>query len=112
MHAFYDRKSTLESLWKLRNGIYDQHMDYLRWLKDIHELDSWMQQKEEDIYSREYGSSLDELNKLMIKQLELEEALQNKDSKISNIKRITLIEGFRALKEKEEEARYDENNPS
>jgi hypothetical protein len=51
-------------------------MDYLRWLKDINELESWMHQKEEDVHSREYGSSLDELDKLMIKQLEMEEALQ------------------------------------
>ena len=81
-------------------------MDYLRWLKDIHELESWMHQKEEDVHSRDYGSSLDELDKLMIKQLEMEEALQNKELKVSDIKRITLIESeFRALKEKEEEAR-------
>ena len=81
-------------------------MDYLRWLKDIHELESWMQLKEEDVHSRDYGSSLDELDKLMIKQLEMEEALQHKELKVSDIKRITLIESeFRALKEKEEEAR-------
>ena len=81
-------------------------MDYLRWLKDIHELESWMQLKAEDVHSRDYGSSLDELDKLMIKQLEMEEALQHKDLKVGSIKRITLIESeFRALKEKEDEAR-------
>ena len=103
---YFNRKSTLVSLWQLRNRIYEQHMDYLRWLKDIHELESWMQLKEEDVHSRDYGSSLDELDKLMIKQLEMEEALQHKELKVSDIKRITLIESeFRALKEKEEEAR-------
>jgi len=67
-----------------------------------------MQLKEEDVHSREYGSSLDELDKLMIKQLEMEEALQNKELKVNDIKRITLIESeFRALKEKEEEARWE-----
>jgi len=103
---FFSRKTSLIGFWELRNRIYEQHMDYLRWLKDIHELESWMYQKEEDVHSREYGSSLDELDKLMIKQLEMEEALQNKELKVNDIKRITLIESeFRALKEKEEEAR-------
>ena len=65
-----------------------------------------MHQKDEDVHSREYGASLDELDKLMIKQLEMEEALQNKDVKVNDIKRITLIESeFQALKQKEEEAR-------
>lgn len=65
-----------------------------------------MHQKDEDVHSREYGTSLDELDKLMIKQLEMEEALQNKEVKVNDIKRITLIESeFQALKQKEEEAR-------
>jgi len=39
-------------------------------------------------------------------QLEMEEALQNKEEKVMDIKRITLIETeFQALKVKEEEAR-------
>ena len=45
----------------------------------------------------------------MIKQLEIEEALLNKDEKINQIKRITMIESeFKALKLKEEEARREE----
>ena len=65
-----------------------------------------MHQKDEDVHSREYGTSLDELDKLMIKQLEMEEASQNKEVKVNDIKRITLIESeFQALKQKEEEAR-------
>ena len=35
------RTNTLSDCWQLRNRIYEQHMDYLRWLKDIHELESW-----------------------------------------------------------------------
>merc|ERR1711997_1213493 len=65
-----------------------------------------MGQKEEDVYSTDYGKTFDELDKLMLKQLEMEEALYNKESKIDGIKRLTLIETeFKALKEKEEEAR-------
>ena len=48
-----------------------------------------MHQKDEDVHSREYGTSLDELDKLMIKQLEMEEALQNKEVKVNDIKNIT-----------------------
>ena len=45
----------------------------------------------------------------MIKQLEMEEALLNKEEKINQIKRITLIETeFKALKAKEEEARRED----
>merc|ERR1712173_255740 len=87
--------------WELRNGIYEQHMDYLKWLKDITELEGWLKQKEEDVYSTDYGKTFDELDKLMLKQLEMEEALLNKESKIDGIKRITLIETeFKALKKK------------
>jgi len=43
-------------------------MDYLRWLKAIHELESWMHQKEEEVLSPEYGNSLDDLSNLMIRQ--------------------------------------------
>jgi hypothetical protein len=50
------RKQSLTSFWQLRNRIYEQYIDYLSWLKDIHELESWMHLKEEDIHSREYGS--------------------------------------------------------
>ena len=100
------RKKTLIDCWELRNRIYEQHMDYLKWLKDITELEGWLKQKEEDVFSTDYGQTFDELDKLMLKQLEMEEALLNKDSKVEGIKRITLIETeFKALKEKEEEAR-------
>merc|ERR1712226_1784168 len=59
-----------------------------------------------DVYSTDYGKTFDELDKLMLKQLEMEEALLNKETKVDGIKRITLIETeFKALKEKEEEAR-------
>merc|ERR1711956_12885 len=57
----------------------------------------------------DYGNTFDDLDKLMIKQLEMEEALLNKDEKINQIKRITLIETeFKALKAKEEEARRED----
>ena len=103
------RKKTLEGCWELRNRIYEQHMDYLKWLKDITELEGWLKHKEEDVYSNDYGMTFDELDKLMLKQLEMEEALQNKESKVDEIKRITLIETeFKALKEKEEEARRED----
>lgn len=86
--------------------IYEQHMDYLKWLKDIVELEGWLRLREEDVYSTDYGNSFDELDKLMLKQLEMEEALFNKENKMDGIKRITLIETeFKALKEREEEAR-------
>jgi len=61
------------------------------------------------VTSSDYGNNFDDLDKLMIKQLEMEEALLNKDEKISQIKRITLIETeFKALKAKEEEARRED----
>ena len=106
INTLVSRKKTLIDCWELRNRIYEQHMDYLKWLKDITELEGWLKQKEEDVYSTDYGKTFDELDKLMLKQLEMEEALLNKESKIDGIKRITLIETeFKALKEKEEEAR-------
>jgi len=100
------RRKTLVDCWALRNRIYEQHMDYLKWLKDIVELEGWLRLREDEVYSTDYGNSFDELDKLMLKQLEMEEALFNKETKMDGIKRITLIETeFKALKEKEEEAR-------
>lgn len=100
------RKRTLIDCWQIRNSIYEQHLDYLKWLKDISELEGWMKHKEEEAFSTDYGTSFDELDKLMLRQLELEEAILNKDEKLEGVKRITLIETeFKALKLKEEEAR-------
>ena len=106
INTLVSRKKTLVDCWELRNRIYEQHMDYLKWLKDITDLEGWLKLKEEDVYSTDYGKTFDELDKLMLKQLEMEEALLNKETKVDGIKRITLIETeFKALKEKEEEAR-------
>merc|ERR1712172_59928 len=103
------RKKTLLELWTLRNSLYEQHIDYLRWLKEINDIESWLGEKEPEMTSGDYGNTFDDLDKLMIKQLEMEEALLNKDEKINQIKRITLIETeFKALKAKEEEARRED----
>ena len=103
------RRRTLQELWTLRNSLYEQHIDYLKWLKEINEIESWLSEKEPEIGAEEYGTTFDELDKLMIKQLEIEEALLNKDEKVNQIKRITMIESeFKALKVKEEEARREE----
>ncbi len=106
MSVLSQRKNTLSDFWQLRNRLYEQHMDYLRWLKEINDIEGWLQEKETDVKSEDYGNTFDELDKLMIKQLEMEEALLNKEEKIDEIKRITLIESeFKALQAKEEEAR-------
>merc|ERR1712241_786545 len=103
------RKKTLMELWTLRNSLYEQHIDYLKWLKEINDIESWLGEKEPEVSSSEYGNNFDDLDKLMIKQLEMEEALLNKEEKINQIKRITLIETeFKALKAKEEEARRED----
>merc|ERR1712066_422498 len=103
------RKKTLMELWTLRNSLYEQHIDYLKWLKEIKDIESWLGEKEPEVTSSEYGNNFDDLDKLMIKQLEMEEALLNKEEKINQIKRITLIESeFKALKAKEEEARRED----
>jgi len=103
------RKKTLMELWTLRNSLYEQHIDYLKWLKEINDIESWLGEKEPEVTSSEYGNNFDDLDKLMIKQLEMEEALLNKEEKINQIKRITLIETeFKALKAKEEEARRED----
>ena len=44
-------------------------MDYLKWLKEIMELEGWLRQREDDVFSTEYGNSFDELDKLMLKQV-------------------------------------------
>ena len=46
-------------------------MDYLKWLKEIMELEGWLRQREDDVFSTEYGNSFDELDKLMLKQVHL-----------------------------------------
>ena len=103
------RNKTLHELWSLRNSLYEQHIDYLKWLKEINDIETWLTEKEPEINSHDYGNNFDELDKLMIKQLEMEEALLNKEDKINEIKRITLIETeFKALKVKEEEARRED----
>ena len=63
------RRKTLRDCWELRNSIYEQHMDYLKWLKEIMELEGWLRQREDDVFSTEYGNSFDELDKLMLKQV-------------------------------------------
>ena len=76
---------------------------------EINDIESWLGEKEPEVTSSEYGNNFDDLDKLMIKQLEMEEALLNKEEKINQIKRITLIETeFKALKAKEEEARRED----
>ncbi len=106
MTVLCQRKTTLSDFWQLRNRLYEQHMDYLRWLKEINDIEGWLQEREPEVNSQDYGNTFDELDKLMIKQLEMEEALLNKDEKMGEIRRITLIESeFKTLKAKEEEAR-------
>lgn len=103
------RKKTLVELWTLRNSLYEQHIDYLKWLKEINEIENWLSEKEPEVSSADYGSNFDDLDKLMIKQLEVEEALLNKEEKVNQIKRVTMIETeFKALKAKEEEARRED----
>lgn len=100
------RRRTLGELWTLRDSLYVQHLDYLKWLKEINDMESWLDEKEPEVNSGDYGNNFDDLDKLMIKQLEMEETLLNKEEKMSEVKRITLIETeFKALKAKEEEAR-------
>ncbi len=103
------RRKTLLELWTLRNSLYEQHIDYLKWLKEINEIEYWLGEKEPEVSAEEYGSNFDDLDKLMIKHLEIEEALLNKEDKVNQIKRVTLIETeFKALKAKEEEARRED----
>jgi len=103
------KKKNLQEFWTLRNSLYEQHLDYLKWFKEVNDIDVWLNEKEPDVTSKDYGSNLNELDRLIIKQLEIEEALVSKEEKVNEVKRITLIETeFKALKAKEEEARREE----
>lgn len=67
------RKKTLLELWTLRSSLYDQHIDYLKWLKEINDIETWLGEREPDVLAEDYGQNFDDLDKLMIKQLEMEE---------------------------------------
>ncbi|CAB4056725.1 SPTB [Lepeophtheirus salmonis] len=106
------RKKTLDQCWSLRSRIYSQHLDYFKWLKQIHDLESWLGAREVEVSDGSYGNSIQDVEFLLAKQNEIEKSLASKDERISDIERLTLIETeFAELKEKKEEAarREDEN---
>nr|XP_040577591.1 spectrin beta chain, non-erythrocytic 1-like [Lepeophtheirus salmonis] len=105
------RKKTLDQCWSLRSRIYSQHLDYFKWLKQIHDLESWLGAREVEVSDGSYGNSIQDVEFLLAKQNEIEKSLASKDERISDIERLTLIETeFAELKEKEEAARREDEN--
>jgi len=103
------RKSKMLECWKLREEIYNQHMDYLLWAKDTNAVESWMSSREPHVVDSNFGSDIEEVEELLKKHKDFEGTVLAKEEDLQLVHRITMIEkNFQVLREREEEARQEE----
>ena len=78
--------------WKLREEIYNQHMDYLLWAKDTNAVESWMSSREPHVVDSNFGSDIEEVEELLKKHKDFEGTVLAKEEDLQLVHRITMIE--------------------
>lgn len=106
-----ERRDFLTDCWKSRSELYAQHLDYLKWQREINNIETWLTEKEEELSSQALGDSVEETEELIRKHAELEDLLQRENERVDKICRLTKIESeMKHLKEKEESNRLKETH--
>jgi len=103
------RKEKMYESWELRMELYNQHLDYLVWVKDVTTLESWISSREPTVRDATLGETIDEVENLLKHQRDFEGTVVAQENKLEGVNRITLIEkNFTLLREKESAEREEE----
>lgn len=89
-----DRVSIVEECWQLRLELYVQHLEHLKWVGQIQEVETWLQEHEKELTSTgdEAQQSLESLQSSLDTHIFMEKALMNLGSKVDHICRPTRFE--------------------
>ncbi|TRY62989.1 hypothetical protein TCAL_00890 [Tigriopus californicus] len=89
-----DRVSIVEECWQLRLELYVQHLEHLKWVGQIQEVEIWLQEHEKELTSsgEETQHGLERLQAALDTHIFMEKALMNLGSKVDHICRPTRFE--------------------
>ena len=99
-----ERKNVLMKCWSNRAELYDHHLDYLQWKKDILDVEAWLNKNEKNTGLSDLGENIEQIEYLIDEHEELETAMLLENDRVDKICRLTLIESkLKELRDKEKE---------
>ncbi|KAI8427256.1 hypothetical protein MSG28_014849 [Choristoneura fumiferana] len=100
------RRAQLDAAWAARADIYAQHLDALVFRREADALDAWITNRVPLVRDGKVGESVGQVEQLLARHTELEQAILAHSDKFQALNRITLVEqAFQKQKESEEAAR-------
>ncbi|XP_063632305.1 spectrin beta chain, non-erythrocytic 2 [Cydia splendana] len=106
MAALRARRAQLDAAWAARDTIYHQHLDALVFRRDADALDNWITNKVPLVRDGKVGESVAQVEALLARHAELEQAIHSQQDRAQALTRITLVEqAFKQQQESEQAAR-------
>ncbi|XP_063371372.1 spectrin beta chain [Cydia amplana] len=106
MAALRARRAQLDAAWAARDTIYHQHLDALVFRRDADALDNWITNKVPLVRDGKVGESVAQVEELLARHAELEQAIHSQQDRAQALTRITLVErAFKQQQESEQAAR-------
>lgn len=128
IRVLQQRMELLDTIWNKRNIIYNQNLDLQLFHRDANQLENWLKIREKHLKSGKLGKhkknvfgfligvllnflgeNIPQVEELIRKHRDFEEAIKVQEEKFENLKKITLIEdAFKMQQDDEAKARVAE----
>ncbi|XP_023018167.2 spectrin beta chain, non-erythrocytic 5 kst isoform X2 [Leptinotarsa decemlineata] len=86
------RMELLDNTWSKRNIIYQQNLDVLLFKREADTLENWLAVREGNLSYSKLGDSIPQVEDLIRKHRDFEEAIKAQEDKFNALKRMTLVE--------------------
>lgn len=96
------RVQLLESIWNKRDIIYKQNLDVQLFKREASVLENWLTVRERTLQDSKLGENILQVEELIRKHRDFEEAVKAQEDKFNALKRMTMIEEAFAQQKKQE----------
>ncbi|KAG5890886.1 hypothetical protein JTB14_002826 [Gonioctena quinquepunctata] len=92
----------LDNTWGKRNIIYQQNLDVLLFKREAETLENWLISREGNLSDSKLGENIPQVEDLIRKHRDFEEAIKAQEEKFNALKRMTLVEDAFAEQKRQE----------
>lgn len=97
------RMELLVNTWNKRNIIYEQNLDVQLFKREANTLENWLIVREGTLKDSKLGDNILQVEELIRKHRDFEEAIKAQEDKFDNLKKKTMVEDAFALQKQQEQ---------
>ncbi|CAH1792768.1 unnamed protein product [Owenia fusiformis] len=102
-------KVNLLKTWQQRRDLYEQNLDAQILLREMEQLEAWMNSREGILNDKNYGNSIAQVEEMIKRHTDFEKTVAAQDDRFNALKRLTLLEeAFEDQRRQEERAKQEE----